>query len=439
MRARSAVQTAAVVVALVAAGWVAPSAAGAAAKPAVSVADVRVVEGSGAPAVASFVVTLDRPSTRAVTVDLTTVDWTAKAGSDYLAFAGSVRLDPGATAVTVAVPLVSDTAPETPRVETFGLRVSGARRAEVADGDAVATVVDDDLPCDAYASRVWRCTVPGTASLGAIDPRVLVMLPAAYDHLTPLPVVYLLHGVGDTYETWVKNTDVETFAATRRAIVVMPDGGKGLEAGWYSDWHDGSRRWETFHTDVLVRWVDATFATAPDATHRAVAGISMGGFGAMYYAAAHRDVFGAAASISGILDTQLGGPVEGIGFLVAHGSEGYTLGTPDDRVWGNPVTESATWAAHNPSALAAEGKLAGLPLWVRTGNGVPAPDEPFDPSNVDGPLVEQFVWQTNQQFRAHAALGETELDYADALGTHDWPYHQRFLHELYDALVAAVS
>jgi len=279
---------------------------------------------------------------------------------------------------------------------------------------------------------VLDCDVPVPADLGEVSGRVRVIVP---DRDGPVPVVYLLHGVADTYRTWTEQTDVETFARSFGALVVMPDGGSGIDAGWYSNWRDGSRDWETFHTKVLVHWVERTFPTLGTG-HRAVIGVSMGGFGAMKYAARHPDLFDAAVSISGILDTQLYGPAEGWGFRIAHGMEGYTLGTPDDRVWGDPLLNRDVWTAHNPTALARAGKLARLEdrLWTRTGTG--APSSTPDPTNVDGHVVEQFVWQTNQSFAL--AVGDG-LDHADAAGTHDWSFHETHLHEVYGKVVAAIS
>src|SRR5437867_7419712 len=57
---------------------------------------------------------------------------------------------------------------------------------------------------------------------------------------------------GDTYESWTNNTDLTSFVRRFPLIIVMPDGGKGSNAGWYSDWKDGSRQWETFHIEVLI-------------------------------------------------------------------------------------------------------------------------------------------------------------------------------------------
>jgi S-formylglutathione hydrolase FrmB len=282
--------------------------------------------------------------------------------------------------------------------------------------------------------------VPDGTDLGLVDTRIRVLLPSAYDGETRLPVVYLLHGAGDTYRTWVDNTDVETFAADLGVIVVMPDGGRAPESGWYSDWADGSRRWETFHIRVLVPYVDAAFATLAAREHRGLAGLSMGGFGATTYAGRHPGLFGAAASFSGALDTQMYGPAEAMAFESLH----QQFGTPDDRVWGDGATAegAARWAAHNPAALARDGKLAHLQgnLWLTTGTGTPGGPAGDDPANPGGYLVEQFVWQTNQSFEL--ALAQSATPYHDLGylgGPHDWPHWQHALHEVLPRLAAAIS
>jgi diacylglycerol O-acyltransferase / trehalose O-mycolyltransferase / mycolyltransferase Ag85 len=112
------------------------------------------------------------------------------------------------------------------------------------------------------------------------------------------PVLYLLHGCCDTYQSWTRSTNVEALTARSDVLVVMPDGGK---AGFYSDWLTGPR-WETFHPAELRRILERDYRAGPV---MAVAGASMGGLGALAYAARHPGLFRAAASFSGIVDTRL--------------------------------------------------------------------------------------------------------------------------------------
>src|SRR5438034_213209 len=129
------------------------------------------------------------------------------------------------------------------------------------------TVFVASLVLAVRAGAVNACTPPRCVDVavpvppGLIVPenRVRILLPAVHDPMGPgYPVVYLLHGAGDTYETWSQNTDVIDFSAAFPLIIVMPDGGRNADAGWYSDWKDGSRQWESFHIDVLVPFIDAT-------------------------------------------------------------------------------------------------------------------------------------------------------------------------------------
>ena len=143
-----------------------------------------------------------------------------------------------------------------------------------------------------------------TPSIGWL-PRVNVLLPDAYDASRRYPVLYLLHGGGEDYSTFDTKYDIRNHTAERDLIVVMPDGGK---AGWYSDPESsnvGPRNWETFHVDELIPWVDATFSTIAQPAGRAVSGFSMGGFGALKYAAKHPELFGSVSSHSGPADLRI--------------------------------------------------------------------------------------------------------------------------------------
>ena len=143
-----------------------------------------------------------------------------------------------------------------------------------------------------------------TSSVGLL-PRVNVLLPDGYDISRRYPVLFLLHGGGENYSTFDTKYDIRNHTAGRDLIVVMPDGGA---AGWYSDPESsnvGPRNWETFHIKELIPWVDATFSTTGQASGRAVSGFSMGGFGALKYAAKHPELFGSVSSHSGPADLRI--------------------------------------------------------------------------------------------------------------------------------------
>ncbi|GGP62682.1 alpha/beta hydrolase [Streptomyces melanogenes] len=139
---------------------------------------------------------------------------------------------------------------------------------------------------------------------------VRIHLPVGYgsDPARRYPVLYLLHGGGGDFQQWSRS-DSGNVAATLAGtafdgIVVMPEGGR---AGWYSDWAghtDGNfaPRWETFHVEQLLPWIDANFATVRDRSGRAIAGASMGGYGALRYGGRHPELFSAVGAFSGGTD-----------------------------------------------------------------------------------------------------------------------------------------
>jgi len=80
-------------------------------------------------------------------------------------------------------------------------------------------------------------------------------------------------------------------------LVVAPS----AEGSWFSDFHDGSYRYETFLTRDLPREIARRYRVRPDAASRAVTGISMGGYGAFKLALKHPELYGAVSSLSGAL------------------------------------------------------------------------------------------------------------------------------------------
>jgi S-formylglutathione hydrolase FrmB len=231
------------------------------------------------------------------------------------------------------------------------------------------------------------------------------------------PVLYLLHGCCDTYDSWTRSTDVETWPELKRTLVVMPEGG---DVGFYSNWKDGPA-WETFHLTELRRLLEQDYGAGEP---RAIAGLSMGGLGAMAYAARHPGLFEGAASFSGLLhpqaDTEL---MEGL----------FAQHTPDpDAIWGDPQQDEATWAQHDPTALAP--RLKGTRLFVSSGNGRPGP---LDRDAERDTLIEPTVLRESQAFarRLQRARIPVRTDFYGP-GNHDWPYWERELRRALPTLTA---
>ena len=126
-----------------------------------------------------------------------------------------------------------------------------------------------------------------------------VILPAAnFDHSKKLPVMYLLHGGNGNFRDWSNYSDVSRFAE-RGLILVMPEGDESYYMNAATRPND---RYEDYITSDLIHDVESRFPAANDRSHRAIVGVSMGGFGAITLSLKHPDLFFFAAGISSAID-----------------------------------------------------------------------------------------------------------------------------------------
>ena len=107
-----------------------------------TVSDVSILEGNAGTTNALVTVRLSAPSNQSVTVNYSTANGTALAGSDYQAVSGTLTFAKGQTSKSILVPVIGDNLSE-PN-ETFFVNLKGAKRATIADGQGVVTIVNDD-------------------------------------------------------------------------------------------------------------------------------------------------------------------------------------------------------------------------------------------------------------------------------------------------------
>ncbi len=110
--------------------------------PLISVSNATVTEGNTGTTSATFTVSLSAASNIDVTVHYATANSSAAAGSDYTAASGDVIIPAGQTSATFTVTVIGDRLPELP--ETFTVNLSAATNANIADGQGVGTIVDDE-------------------------------------------------------------------------------------------------------------------------------------------------------------------------------------------------------------------------------------------------------------------------------------------------------
>ncbi|WP_214102959.1 alpha/beta hydrolase [Acrocarpospora catenulata] len=235
---------------------------------------------------------------------------------------------------------------------------------------------------------------------------------------TGWPALYLLHGCcASSGDGWLSSGEAERVTAKAKAVVILPDGGR---MGWYTDWVNGPA-WETFHMKEVRSLVEPMYGVGD---RRAIAGLSMGGHGAMSYASRYPGVFQAAASFSGVLDIR-SNPPGFSDFLRGSGAE------PDD-IWGPLPAQEDNWRAHNPTDLVAG--LKGLRLYISCGNGDPGPLD--SGGSRDGGEASLLTENTNFAKAAEAAGVEVTTDFYGE-GTHRWPYWTRALERALPVLMGS--
>lgn len=151
--------------------------------------------------------------------------------------------------------------------------------------------------------------IPTSILPGVTERDYTIYLPKSY--ATQLdrryPVLYLLHGgAGGAFSDWMERARLEGFANeiidsgnACEMIIVCPDGRYRDNAMWFN--MEGWPAEDHFFRE-LIPYVDSTYRTLNDKKHRAVAGLSMGGGGSLFYAISHPDMFSAVYAVSSYVE-----------------------------------------------------------------------------------------------------------------------------------------
>jgi S-formylglutathione hydrolase FrmB len=253
---------------------------------------------------------------------------------------------------------------------------------------------------------------------------VRLLLPRTFDAqgADRYPALYLLHGGGGEYTDWTQQTGVEAVTAPTNLLVVMPAAASSRMFGWEPssgpDPLAGRADWETFHLTELPQLMERNFRASDE---RAIGGLSLGGYGAVMYAARHPGLFRAVASYSGVLDLTARSDMPPQAQAIVESAQQFGA--------------AAGWGKVNPIELVPS--LRGTPLYISYGNGVPGP---LDPAGTALDELETWVGAGGDDFVAalHAA-GIAATVNAYGPGTHSWGYWDRELGASLPSLLAALG
>lgn len=136
-----------------------------------------------------------------------------------------------------------------------------------------------------------------------IDVTVSVILPEVKTMLeqdgTPLPTLYLLHGLSDDHTHWIRQTRLEFYARRYRLAIIMPC----VNRSFYTDMKHGAKYF-TFVSEELPKVMELYFPLSHEREERFAAGLSMGGYGAMKLGLLCPEKYAAVASLSGAVEME---------------------------------------------------------------------------------------------------------------------------------------
>jgi len=208
----------------------------------------------------------------------------------------------------------------------------------------------------------------------------------------PFAVLYLLHGHSDDYTIWSRRTSLERYAQGRKLIIVMPDGHLSY---YVNDPRTGGCAYEDHIVKDVVGFVDRVFPTIRSRRARALAGLSMGAYGAMMLGMRHPETFSVLSSHSAPFD-------------FAHRDR-------PERPGLSALTSALPKGKYDCFTLARKLKEARRRLAIRFDCG-----------------TEDFLLESNRAFHKHLTKLGIKHEYAENPGEHNWTYWDEHIQETLD-------
>lgn len=240
-----------------------------------------------------------------------------------------------------------------------------------------------------------------TSKLMGRDMPYRVIVPQRYNESAQsrYPVVFLLHGLTGHYNNWTELTKLANYLAGYDIIVVTPEGGDG----WYTDSVSSvNEKWESYIVKELIPEVDNKFRTLAIREKRAIAGLSMGGFGSLKLGLKYPDKFVLAGSFSGAL---------GAAQITEKQFPG-AIGKTIDGIFG--PADSETRKSNDIFSIVRDlspEKMKAIPfIYLDCG-------------------TEDFLFQNNREFVDLLIEKKVPHEYRQLPGVHDWKYWDKQVQE----------
>jgi S-formylglutathione hydrolase FrmB len=244
-------------------------------------------------------------------------------------------------------------------------------------------------------------------------PKVHVLLPDGYraNSKRGYPVLWLLHGANGGTDTWIPG--IETLAAGFPGIVVMPDGGQfGMYMNWWNDGVRGAPAWTTYHLELLRQVIESRYPIRRGRRWHAIAGISMGGQGALRYAAMLPGYFGSVVGFSAAFpDMQAPIAQVGLDLLPVRDRGGRSV---YEIIFGS--ADGAFAEGNSSQALAPN--YDHLRVYLTSGDGVNCPQDPEGPTFALDAVTESLINQQQPPFADAMRAAGADVTAVTTCGVH---------------------
>lgn len=225
-------------------------------------------------------------------------------------------------------------------------------------------------------------------------------------------VLYLLHGFSADHTDWARFSGIERYAQAKQLAVVMP----GANNSMYCNLPTGGNYYN-YYTQELPKMMQAIFPISAKRENNFIAGLSMGGFGALKAALMNPDKYAAAASLSGGM---------GMGDRIKDMAGSKTSQLPK----GLDITKWAMGAYGGDGRRASDEDIKVLLKKVlESGKKMPKLYQACG--------TEDFIYGENISFRDYARSLGADLKYEEGPGIHDWDFWDPYIRKVLDWLPLA--
>jgi enterochelin esterase-like enzyme len=184
----------------------------------------------------------------------------------------------------------------------FEMETEKGKFAGIADNKKIYFETQKYSSLSKGANEIYQKDLTVHSDLMNTNVKYSIYLPESYDGKKKYPVLYMLHGYGGNNNDWLQDNTGSIWAGGgtmpayareyaqktgKELIIVAPDGGNNF----YCDGFNGGPKYMSFFFEEFIPYIESTYAIKAEKKSRAIGGLSMGGYGSLYYGTLHPEMF----------------------------------------------------------------------------------------------------------------------------------------------------